>query len=284
MVLNFNKIFVIESLDPSVDTLTGTTLYNDVLQYFPIKHPGITAELIKVDNNTELFREFERIKEECTTSDIRPIIHFEIHGLEDKSGLALNSSDLTWEVLYEHLHGIHEASKWNLFLTMAVCFGNYAMKLLLPTKPAPYTQILGSFDELYVSDLELRYVAFYQELFHSLDLEKSLAALQYANPALPADYRFITAENTFKKVIQNYFDTQFTEQKVIDRFRDTITSESITFASPTSQNDFFNKFKTILHSTKKEQYEKDKGIFFMFDKFPANKERYCANWEPNFNS
>ena len=282
MNISFDKIFVIQSLDKNEDELTGELLFNEVLQYFKTKYPDKDAELIKVDTPDELIKALAGIKSECETKKIKPIIHFEIHGLEDRTGLCLNSGSVNWADLYESLIEINIASQWNLFVTMAVCFGNYAMFLIKPLHPAPFTGILGSFDSIYEDDLYIKYNAFYSELLNSLDFEKALQQLHFSNPDLPTDYRYINAEQTFKNVYQKYFDTQFSSEKINQRYKAALKEEKIKFNDRELKHQFDVKFKVTLLRTKKEHYENDKTKFFMFDKFPEHRHIYCIDWTPNF--
>lgn len=283
MNINFNKIYVIQSLNEADgDELTGKQLFDEVLQYFKIQHPDKDAELIDVNTPDELLESLRKIKIECETSNVRPIIHLEIHGLESRSGLSLNNGDINWLDLYPSLIEINVASKWNLFLTMGVCFGNFAMILIKPRNPAPFAGILGSFESLYEWDLYIRYNAFYQELLNSLDFEKAIEALHNSNPALPDDYKLINSEQTFKNIYQKYFDSQFTPEMISKRFNDTLKSERIKFTDRNAKQLFYVKFRSLLNKTKKEFFEEDKSKFFMFDKFPGHRYIYCTDWEPNY--
>lgn len=283
MTIDFNKIYVIQSLDEaSGDELTGKQLFEEVLQYFKYKQAGKDAELIDINTPNELFQALDKIRMECEKNGIKPIIHFEIHGLENKTGLSLNRGDVNWGDIYEKLIEIHIASKWNLFLTMGVCFGNYAMILIKPRNPAPFSGILGSFESLYEWDLYIRYNAFYQELLNSLDFEKALEALHHSNPSLPDDYRFINSEQTFKNVYQKYFDSQFTPEVINKRFEKAIKAYAMKFSDRNEKYRFYTQFRTALQRSKKELFEQDKARFFMFDRFPGHKYIYCADWEPNY--
>jgi len=157
------------------------------------------------------------------------------------------------------------------------------MALVKPRYPSPFYGILGSFEEIYVDDLFIRFNAFYQELINSLDFEKALVALQIANPGLPDDYRYISAEQTFKKVYQKYFDSEFTLAKIESRFKEAVKKEGIKFTDQNIKNKFYNHFRAILQRSKKDFFENDKATFFMFERFPGHKYIYCCDWEPDYN-
>lgn len=282
MNILFDKIYVIQSLDSTVDELTGELLYNEVLQHFKTKYPDKDAQLINVDTPVELIQSLQKIKTECETKNIKPIIHFEIHGLEDKTGLSLNKGDINWGDFYAQLIEINDASKWNLFITMAVCHGNYAMFLIKPTNPAPFTGILGSFESIYEDDLYIKYNAFYSELLNSLDCEKALEQLHKSNPVLPTDYRYINAEQTFKNVYQKYFDTQFSYEEIQQRYKAGLKEEKIKINDRERKHRFGIQFKVKLLKTKEEFFERDKTEFFMLDKYPEHRHIYCVDWKPNY--
>lgn len=231
---------------------------------------------------TSYFKHLIKSKSECCNNGIKPIIHFEIHGLENKTGLSLNKGDVNWGDIYTKLIEINIASEWSLFLTMGVCFGNYAMLLIKARNPAPFTGILGSFESLYEWDLYIRYNAFYQELLNSTDFEKALEALRNPNPAIPDDYRFINSEQTFKNMYQKYFDSQFSPEAISKRFKEALKVEKVRFIDRNIKHQFYVKFRATLQRSKKELFEKDKATFFMFDRFPGHKYIYCVDWEPNF--
>lgn len=283
MTKDFNKIYVIQSLDEALgDTLTGQQLYDEVLQYFNSKYPNKSAKIFNVDTPEEFFKTLLIIRNECLNYTVKPIIHLEIHGLRDKTGLSLNKGKVNWGDIYNSLVEINVASKWNLFLTMAVCYGNYAMLLIKPRNPAPFTGILGSFESLYEWDLYIRYNSFYQELLYSLDFEKALVALHNSNPTLPADYRYINSEQTFKNIYQKYFENEFSPEKIKKRFKDGRKGLGITFTDRNIRHQYSVQFHAKLERTKKEFFERDKKTFFMFDQFPEHRHIYCIDWEPNY--
>ncbi len=118
----FNKVYVIESLDSEEEKLTGQELYNDLLRWKEYQVKDFKSDLIQVSNKSEFKAALDRIKEECTTKGFYPIIHFEVHGSEDKSGLILNSGELIkWSELYKDLIEINSIIGNNLFITLAVC-------------------------------------------------------------------------------------------------------------------------------------------------------------------
>jgi len=281
-MINFNKIYVIQSLNEQEDELTGTQLYDEILQYFKDRYPEKDAQLINVDNRNQFFSALDHIRSECINQDVKPIIHFEIHGMENAKGFDLNDGQVEWSEIYEKLIEINEASSWNLLLTMAVCYGLFSMILMKPTGKAPFSGVLGSFNEIYDKDLYIRYNAFYQALLNGLSVEDSLLDLTTANSELPNDFKLIDAEQTFKKVYQHYLNTEFTDQKIRSRFIVGLNANGISSDDPQANEHNFNLFRTELLASRQNKFEKHKATFFMYDQFPNHRNTLCVNWQPVF--
>lgn len=276
----FNKVYVIESLDEKEDTLTGQELYNDLLRWKEYQVKYFKSELIQVENRKEFFEKIEVIKDECTTKGQYPIIHFEIHGSEDKTGLVLNSGELIkWTELYQDLIEINSIIGNNLFMTLAVCHGAYIMELIKINKPSPFWGFIGSFETIEESDIMIRYNEFYHEFLKNFDLDVATKRLHESNPDIPSSYSFINSELTFKSITRQYFEKKFIETEIKLRFEDGLKQNNIEIKDRNEKHKFKIKFKIELLRTKKDYFETHKKTFFMFDNFPKNKERFKIKFE-----
>jgi hypothetical protein len=280
--MNFDKIYVIQSLDDeSGDKLTGKQLYDEVIQFFPIRHPDKKAHFFSVDTKAEFLSALDVIFDECLRHTLKPIVHFEVHGLASRFGLALNSGKVDWPEIYPKLAAINIASKWNLFVTMAACFGNYAMMLINPLHPAPFKAIIGSFDEIGEKDLYAGYNSFYAELLNSLDVSSALDALKAEFDSLDT-LRLIDSEQTFKNVYQQYLDNQLTDLNIKQRFEAAVKERNLLFKNDNIRDMFHQELRKRLLESREELFVKHKNSFFMFDTFPENRAIYCSNWAPDF--
>ena len=270
----FNRIYVIESLDSS-DELTGKALFDCLLQYQEYQYKELKAEYFSIDNKIDFFDRLNKIKEECIEKRHSPILHLEIHGDKNKRGLVLHSKELvTWEELYKYLVEINLSVGNNLFLTLAVCHGAYLAKITRLNNPAPFYGFVGSFDEIYVSDLLLRYNEFYAEFFTSFKLENALERLHKANPDIPSTYRFIATEETFATVYNNYIRDNLSKEGIEKRIKQVIQDENLTFINRAEKRRFEKDFTKRVEDTKEKYYKEHSNIFFMLDKYPKNKERF----------
>lgn len=256
--IHFNRIYIIESLQPG-DRLTGTDLYDDLLRYQTIKYPDFEAILKSPRDKNEWRQVFDEIYKDCITNGNAPILHFEVHG--SKGGLALASRELvTWKELYADLVRINIAIKNELFITMAVCHGNYLLSTARINRPTAFRGMIGSFEEIYECDLVIRYEEFYTELFESLDINKAYDRLLRANPTLPNSYKCYGAEYVFARVFLDYASTYCTEEALNERARliaergNHVQDETI--------------IKNIIKDRSKRCFHESYKRFFMIDKYP----------------
>lgn len=271
----FNRIYVIESL-PDGERQTGTELHSDLLKWQTHNHPNLKTDIFNPKDRIEWDSILENIRKECETENTVPIIHFEVHGSSNKDGIILKSRQLiTWNDLYNSLLEINTLTKMNLFLTMAVCYGACFMQEMRIDRAVPFYGLIGSFEVLKVSDLYIRYYEFYTEFLQSLALDKAFTKLREANPSMPADYRFISAEETFHKVYKGYIRNKATKKSDMQaRALDAARENNITFTNRQEKRKFIADFKKKLVDTKDKYYKEHSSVFFMIDKFPENRARF----------
>jgi hypothetical protein len=276
----FNKVYVIESLDETKEKLTGKELYDDLLRWKEFQIADFKAEYISVDSKQTFLKTLETIKDECTTKGHYPILHLEIHGSSDTTGLVLKTGELiTWNELYQDLVAINSIVGNNLFITLAVCHGGYIMQLIKIDNPAPYWGFIGSFDDIAVFDLLIRYNEFYDVFLRNFNLNEAVKKLHEANPSVPSTYRFINSEQTFKNINRKYFNEKFSEEQIKLRFEDGLKQNNWNIKDRNLKNQYRIKFRIELLKSKRDYFEKHKRTFFMFDNFPENEKRFQVKFE-----
>lgn len=265
--IHFNRIYVIESLQDG-ETLTGTDLHKDLLRYQSIKHPDFQSVLSTPKNIIEWNQLFDQIKLDCKQNGISPIIHFEVHGSMNHDGLVLNSGDLiTWEDLYQNLVPINIAIKNELFVTMAVCHGLFSMSSSFINRTAAFRGIIGSFEEIGMQDLVIRYFAFYEELFRSFDLNEAYQKLQESNPTLPSSYKCYSAEEIFALAYTEYLRNECSEENLLKRAK-SISSDLPSLRTRRERRKWERDFIKKENKMREVYFKQDYETFFMLDKYP----------------
>lgn len=238
-MIRFNRIYVIESL-PDGEEKTGTALHNDLLRWQGLKYDGFESILLEPKDRAEWHALMDGVLDDTKNKGVFPIIHFEIHGSDDKTGLVLASGELvSWPELRVILEAINIASQMNLFVTFAVCHGAYMLTQYHLNQRAFCYGVLGSFDELKVSDLKIRFHEFYQELFESFDIPTAYQRLLIANPGVQTDYECVNAVELFFKVYREYILEQVEDpERVKKRALDAAAEDGIVLSTRQQRRSF----------------------------------------------
>lgn len=267
---SFNKIFVIESLN---DKKTGHELYNDILRWKQKLNNNIfECEFVELNSRVEFFSFFQNLLMEINHG-LKPIFHFEIHGLSDKSGLSLKNNDkILYKELANLLSQINKVIGNNLFLTLAVCHGAYLLEGVRIDQPAPYLGFIGSFEEVKNNDTLLRYSDFYDEFLTSFNLEKSIQRFLNVNALTPNTFTIIETEETFKQVYKNYIKENTSGRGIKKRLKEVEKQQF--FKNLHEKQNFEKKFKEEVLRTRQKFFIKHRDIFFMINDFPGNESRF----------
>lgn len=268
----FNKIIVIESLDPN-ERHTGKELYDDLIARMPYLHSELLADYKKVNTLKEWDALMNDILTECNNTGNIPILHLEIHGEGSGKGLVTSSNELIpLEHVGNQFRDINVATGCNLFITLGVCKGLYLLFNMHMNKPMPFIGAVGSFDTMLNSDIYIRYYDFYDTFFRTLDIASAYVALQKANPDLDSKYRYMPADELFYKNYQEYLNKQCTDGALKARAK-----ESIATLSCKNRHERRLKEKLFIKQEKIDRgkyFRNHAATFFMTNEFPENKERF----------
>lgn len=273
MHIKFNRIYIIESLQPN-DRKTGTELNSDLLRWKGLTHPDFESVLETPIDRDDFLSVCDKILDKCVNENISPILHFEIHGSSDRSGLVLSSGEfVTWEELSLKLRPINHQLKNNLFITMGVCHGCYFMSKDVVDKPSLFQGIIASFDELYEGDIYIQFYSFYEELFTSFDLNNAYFKLIEANPNANSpdkkfNYACYSSEYIFAMVQTDYDDKQCSSAALKHRALDEIAAGNLTFINRQDKRKKIRTFIKMGLQTKEKYFAKAYRRYFMLDNFP----------------
>ena len=273
MQIKFNRIYIIESLQ-SGEKPTGTDLHNDLLKWMNVKHPDFESILKNPVTKDDFFSVCDEILDKCKKEGISPIIHFEIHGSEDQTGLILTSGELvTWEELSDKIRPINHQLRNGLFITMGVCHGCYFMSHDTVSKPALFQGIVASFDKLWNRDIYVQFYAFYEELFTSFDVYKAYVKLIEANPMAKDphqkfNYMCYSSEYIFAMVQTDYDEKECTEEAFKRRAESKIANNKFSFKSRQEKRATIRKFIKEGIKTKEKYFAEAYRRYFMLDDFP----------------
>ncbi len=270
--LNFNKIYVIESLGAD-DKKTGQMLYHDIIKIRLFqKELFNNCELIFVNSKAEFLKALDHIREETIHNLVNPIIHLECHG--SKTGLEMNNgATVTWSELQFRLSELNLICGCNLFITLATCYGGYIYTAIKPSLRSPFWGYVGAFEEVYYPEILSDFHAFYDEFLQSLNINTALTALNKANNDKKSQFRFQNTEFAFKVAYENYEKKYLTPEEVEKRL-ETGLIEARKFPEMKNWTDeaIKSSLQFMMVNLKDKLKEDMMTNFFMWDLFPENKE------------
>ena len=273
---SFNYLYVVESLDVSDgDKLTGTALLENLKPYAE-KCKCLSTALITVETADQWREAMDYLRGKAAEGQ-RPIVHFEIHGTEEMDGLYIKNGDVIgWKEVLQRISDINYASECNLLVSFAVCYGQYLAQFINAYKQMPFCISLGSFEELYEDDLEVRFFAFYKELLTSFDVDKAYQALLDARKEMPSNYCPIKADVLFAQVMKGYLEKECNRVALKLRAESEMNAAPEKFGRLTKEQrrQFVKDFRKAEREYHEKYYQESVENYFQLRKNPNNRGRF----------
>jgi hypothetical protein len=272
---HFSTVVVIESL-PSGDRHTGRRLREDIEVHSVFHQRGLSVEFAAADTAERFWGCLAHALQDASTRADYPLLHIESHGSTDTKGLVLaDGSFVGWDQLKPVLTAINVATRCNLFVALAACYGAYLGQIILPTDRAPLWGMLAPTESAKPNDLLGSFLAFYTTLLASLDGDRALSAL-IAAESRTANYYFVSAEGFFKKAYVNYLAQHSSEKAYYRRAKDVRLRlrELGVRRRPT-----VFELRQRLRATERPSFDKYHRAFFMTDLYPENAGRFTEDFD-----
>lgn len=268
--LIFNKISIVESLDDA-DKKTGELLAHDLSLLEIFHEKGVTIECLKISNKQELLRHIESLTEDAKTNNEFPVLQIEVHGTSDQKGLALNSGEVvSWNELEPYFRALNVATKCNLLVVMAACFGVHVSSNISLLDRAPYWGIIAPEKEILPNDILSSLTRFYTQLYTSEESSELLSSLQ------GSELKFITSEWFFVKAFK-YYITEFCNDTAltirVNNFKNKLIAQGLV-ELPSDK-----MIKCALKPQGEEEFYSFLNHFFMVDSYSENKDKISVKYE-----
>lgn len=169
-------IIIIESLKEN-ETKTGSNLFKDIicryLEYYG-NNEKIKHELHLINDKDELFLLLEKIIQNYKYYPSGILLHFEMHGSSDKSGLVLSNDTLiSWKQLQAPLIKLNVILENELYISMATCFGRFLHEAIEFRKKAPFRAFISASKEVSPLEVAQSFEAIFEKLAETCDLLES---------------------------------------------------------------------------------------------------------------
>lgn len=264
----FNTIYIMESLGDN-ESKTGLHLYDElckVIKPTPAKYVPITS-------GEEWDQCMDKICQACAGDGVKPIIHLELHG--DNTGIGFVNGDIRdHRTLCAQFSKINFACGCNMLLTLGVCEGLNILKGIQISVPMPYIGAIGSFEELWNVDIELRFTEFYKELLSSHDMNKAYSKLLDAESEYHEIYRFFPIDELFYRTYVRYLKEQCSKDALKERAHSSIINDGRPVKNRHERREMERKFIKIEKETRMKEYKDFVNTFFAVKQDPSNLKRF----------
>ncbi|WP_291138342.1 hypothetical protein [Flavobacterium sp. UBA7663] len=214
-------VAVIQSLS-SDEKQTGKELFETTLKYISFSKNYLENDFFDVSNSEDFFKVFTELIKKAVTENKFYFLHFEIHGSE--YGIELKNGDfITWKQLLEPLRELNILYKNQLSIYLAVCHGNTLLRSIEPLKRSPFAFIIGSFFEIYNSDILNGFEKFYSIFFENFKIEYALQEMK--KTCKKSDFTIITSNYVIDTLLE--MESKSNEkEKLIKMLNETFDQDS----------------------------------------------------------
>jgi hypothetical protein len=155
--ITVNSLIWVSSLEPDKKGTTDRVHY-DLQPYFV--SIGLPFHAVEPKSASELLDGLDALAKRAKEG-LRPIIHFDTHGSR-ADGLYIAASDefVSWQQLVEKLRPINVATRNNLCVVSAACFGMHAIMEIAISTAAPFFALFAPENTVTFGFVEKRTVPF----------------------------------------------------------------------------------------------------------------------------
>lgn len=167
-----NALVIIDALGDT-DLQTAIHLRDAIDDATSVSRPTY-CNYFKVRSSAELFTILDDLTDR-SKAGLLPILHIEAHGDKER-GLEISTTGemVHWDSLLPSLQAINKASRNNLGVVLAACFGLYAIKPLNIEEPCPFYFLIGPDEPVSAGDIDDMMKHFYLELGRTNSLDKAM--------------------------------------------------------------------------------------------------------------
>jgi len=171
-----SRFVVIQSL-AAFEAPTGNILVGRISALLEEYAPDLSVVFYNCSTALEFRAVMTELTLEASVSDDRPVLHLECHG-SPTDGLEFeNGSVMSWDECSELFTQLNIATRFNLFIVLAACYGAYLNGKYSATKPSPAFCIVAPTGEIDPGEVIRGFNTFYTCLLKTGDAAQASDAL-----------------------------------------------------------------------------------------------------------
>lgn len=208
---------------------------------------SIGFQHIQVTSAAHLKSLLEELAFHASEHGMRPLLHFDMHGNKD-DGLHISQSSeyVSWNELYNNLQALNQATRNNLVVIGAACFGLRSIMPIKLDKPAPFFVLLAPEKEVCVGFLEDNVLCFYRELFASGSLDAAYSRY------LSDEFKYFHCEKMLFIVVAKYIKAACKGKSAQER-RERLLTEVFSQGMEKTEDNLSSVRKKIKEGLKPDQ-------------------------------
>ncbi|MBO9855816.1 MULTISPECIES: hypothetical protein [Xanthomonas] len=262
MSAKFNQILFLDSLPEGENT--AARLYADVSDWAYVMEQTPAIVFRRVPSAQAFIDLLRECAELAAQQPYVPLLHIECHGREE--GLAFaDGSQLTWADMKPAFVALNTATRLNLIVIVAACFGGSIGGSARVEERAPFWAFLAPKREIGAGILEDGLSVFYQTLLRTRTSEQAMAALRATEAG--KEFWQISAHTIFQMIVKEYEENHLTDgavQQQAARLR----------AMAAQQGAIWSQAQVEAKIRDPAIFERFRQTFFMIDIFPEHAERF----------
>lgn len=264
MSARFNQILVIDSLSDGERGLVDR-LFDDMQLWASVcgQAPAIVRKTLTTASD------LPALLDECADVAWRepyvPMLHLECHG----HGTGLQFSDgsiLHWADLKPNLVALNVATKLNLVIIVAACFGGGVARISGAEDRAPFWGFVAPKEEIAAGPLSDAMAVFYETLLNTKSAQLAMEALRGSQAG--NKFWYLSAATIFKNIEEVYISEYLADENVARRatvLRAVAAQHGVEWA--------FGEVEQMIRDPR--HWIQMRNRFFMVDLYPENRERFA---------
>ena len=270
----FNSLAILDAI-PHGELNTARHLRESILDLAPILNANLHVSLTSIDTPASLDAVLSELVVDAETKGRMPWLHIEGHGVTDETGFqTANGGFCSWNHLKEILTPLNIATRLNVIVVFATCYGGSFASAITTTDRAPVLGLIGPGREIMAGDVELDFKAFYRAFFASNSIKDALCALTARS--MGNAYFATNAQTFFCDVWRAYKRTLCTPEMVEAR-ANVVREGLLKTIGPGAPS--LAELKSAIRGYERPQFIKFRDTYFMYDLFPENRERFHLTYE-----
>lgn len=197
-----SRFVVIQSLE-TLEVQTGQILVDLLTALLSEYEPTLNVVAYNCSSALEFRRLMNDLTHEAAINGDRPVLHLECHGSLTEGIEFENGSTLGWQECGELLTQLNIATRFNLLVVLAACYGAHLNGQYSPIKPSPAFCIVAPTEEIDPADAIGGFRTFYTHLLRTGDAGLASTALAKL-PISSGQWFSQLAEDWFVDLVENY--------------------------------------------------------------------------------